>query len=282
MQTIAQLEANALSQPNSIEVNQALAEAYALQGRWEEATEIYQALAVLYPSTASLFTNRIRLGAVALMISSVLIFIADMIQPILSIGNLTSIKSLTAFAGATISPAYLAAQLLFIIAFALYSCSAISIYKLLSYTRDHRPAFWGMVLNVIGIGLSMPLLGINTFVLPLIGRLYLEGETSVLSLYFAMQQNAWQVILHSGNYLVVAGIAIYSWVVWRNRNLSQGELLIYLAGWVGFTLSNNQLSKWSLILIGIMIALGGLGFGRSLWIQASVQFDAGMDRSSHV
>ena len=277
MQSLSQLETSAMKQPNSIEINQALAEAYAKEGRWQEATKTYQTLASLYPSTASLFTNRIRLGASALMISSVLFLIAELFLP--SIAAQTDPEN---FAQSISPPEFLTAQILFILAFALYSCSAISIYKLLSYTRDHRPAFWAMVLSVIGVGLSMPLLGIKAFVLPLIGRLYLDGETSALSLYFAMQQNTWQFMLQSGNYFVIAGITIFSWVIWRNRNLSQSAILIYLAGWIGFAFSNNQLPKLGLILIGLLISLGGVGFGRSLWIQASVQFYPGMDRLSRL
>jgi len=275
MQSLSQLEASAIHQPNSIEVNQALAEAYVKQGRWEEATKVYQTLAMLYPATAALFISRIRLGALALMVSSALFFIAELIHP-----SIVTQADPTDFARAISSPAFLTAQILFLLAFALYSCSSISIYKLLSYTDAHRAAFWAMVLNVIGVGLSMPLLGINTFVLPLIGTLYLEGESSVLALYFAMEQNPWPFLLHFGLYLLVTGIMIFSWVVWRNKNLSRNAILIYLAGWISFALSNNQLPKSGLLFIGILIAIGGIGFSRSLWIQASTQFDPSMDRSS--
>lgn len=77
MQSIAQLEANAVTRPNSIEINQALADAYVKQGRWKEAVEAYQTLISLYPATASLFVNRLRLGAVALGISSILVLLGQ-------------------------------------------------------------------------------------------------------------------------------------------------------------------------------------------------------------
>lgn len=275
MQSLSQLEASAIHQPNSIEINQALAEAYIKQGRWEEATKAYQTLAMLYPATAVLFINRIRLGASALIVSSILFFIAELIHP-----SMVPHAHPTEFAHGISSPDFLRAQILFLLVFALTSCSAISIYKLLSYTADHRPAFWAMVLNVIGVGLSMPLLGINTFVLPLIGRLYLEGESSVMSLYGAMQQNPWPFLLHVGPYLLITGMMISSWVIWRNGNLSRNAILIYLAGWISLVLSNNQLPKSGLLFIGILIAVGGVGFGRSLWMQASAHFDLKMDRSA--
>ena len=70
MQTLAQLESNAIHQPNSVELKQALAERYFEQGRWEEAARAYRVLASLHTSTASLFINRIRLDAAALIIAS--------------------------------------------------------------------------------------------------------------------------------------------------------------------------------------------------------------------
>ena len=275
MQSLSQLERNAITQPNSSEIKQALAEAYAREERWEDAANVYRNLASLYPDTAALFINRIRLGAWALMISSALFFSGELLQPAMD-----STGKLFDFAQAISSSQFLVAQILFLLAFALYSCSAISIYKLLSYTRDHRPAFWAMVLNVIGIGLSMPALGIKAVVLPLIGDLYLGGKTDAMPLYFAMQQNPSRFLLGFGSYLLVAGIAIFAWVIWRNKTLSLASSLVYLSGCVAFALTDNQHLKPTLLLIGMLIFIGGIGLGRSLWVRAQTQFDPNMDRSS--
>ncbi|HJX82010.1 MAG TPA: hypothetical protein VJ248_08265, partial [Candidatus Udaeobacter sp.] len=152
MESIAQLEASVVTRPNSIEINHALADAYIQQGRWKEATETYQTLISLYPATASLFVHRIRLGALALAISSCFILLAQNIQPSL----VDAQRNPSDLSRAITSNAYLIAQILFLIAFPLFSTAAISIYKLLSYSRDHRPAFAAMVFSVIGVGLSMP------------------------------------------------------------------------------------------------------------------------------
>jgi len=275
MQSIAQLEANVATRPNSIETNQALADAYVKQGRWKEASEAYRALISLYPATALLFINRLRLGALALGISSVFILLGQVIQPSL----LDARTSSNDFARALTSNGYLFAQILFLLAFPLFSTAAISIYKLLSYSRDHRPAFWGMVFSVVGVGLSMPALGINAVVLPLSGRLYLDGETGALSIYPAMQDYPWSLILKLGGYLLVIGVAVFSWVIWRNQNLSKWGAALYLAGWILFVVSNNQVSKTGLFSIGFLIALGGIALARAIWIQAALQFTPTTDSS---
>ena len=268
MESISQLEANVVTRPNSIEINHALAEAYVKQGRWKEATATYQTLISLYPATASLFVNRIRLGAAALAISSFFILLAQSVRPPLF--NVQTNPS--DLSRALTSNTFLVAQILFLLAFPLFSTAAISIYKLLSYSRDHRPAFVAMVLSVIGVGLSMPGLGINAVVLPLIGKIYLGGEVSVLSLYLAMQNYPQLLILKLGSYVLVIGIAIFSWVIWRNESLSKWGAMSYLVGWILFVVSNDRLSTAGLFSIGLMIALGGITLARSIWIQAPLQF----------
>ena len=268
MESIAQLEASVVTRPNSIEINHALADAYIQQGRWKEATETYQTLISLYPATASLFVHRIRLGALALAISSCFILLAQNIQPSL----VDAQRNPSDLSRAITSNAYLIAQILFLIAFPLFSTAAISIYKLLSYSRDHRPAFAAMVFSVIGVGLSMPALGINAVVLPLIGKIYLGGETGALSLYLALQDFPQLLILKFGGYLLLIGIAIFSWVICRNEGLSRWGAMIYLVGWILFIISNDHLSTARLISIGLLIAIGGIALARAIWIQAPLQF----------
>ena len=268
MESIAKLEASVMTRPNSIEINHALAEAYIQQGRWKEATETYQTLISLYPATASLFVDRIRLGAAALAISSFFILLAQSIQPFLrNVQTNPSDLSL-----ALTSSAYLFAQILFLLAFPLFSTAAISIYKLLSYSRDHRLAFAAMVFSVIGVGLSMPALGINAVVLPLIGKIYLGGEAGALSLYLALQNYPQLLILKLGGYLLVIGIAVFSWVIWRNEILSKWGAMSYLVGWILFVVLNDRLSTAGLFSSGLMIALGGITLARAIWIQAPLQF----------
>ncbi len=280
MTQLSHLEISAGNQPNSIEIHQTLAEAYASAGRWEEAARAYRLLVTLYPDTGALFINRLRLGASALVLSSLLMLLGAVIHPALSIQAMSSPGELGAFAAAMQSPAYLGAQLLFIVALALYSCSAISIYKLLSYTRDHRPAFWAMVLSVIGVGLSMPVLGIRSFVFPLVAGMALQGRTEVIEIYFSLNEPPVSLILGLGGYLLAAGIALFGWVSLRNSRLSLPSILVFLAGWAGIAAAGNPVSHLGWITLGILIALGGTGLGRSLWIEASTQFDPAMDRST--
>ena len=129
-----------------------------------------------------------------------------------------------------------------------------------------------MVFSVIGVGLSMPALGINAVVLPLIGKIYLGGEAGALSLYLALQDFPQLLILKFGGYLLLIGIAIFCWVIWRNEGLSRWGAMLYLVGWILFIISDDYLSTPGIISIGLLIAMGGIALARTLWLQAPLQF----------
>ncbi len=270
MQSLARLESSAAVYPNSIEIHQALADAYLKEERWEEAAKAYRALLALYPTTALLFVNRIRLGASALALTCALILLAEIIQPPLP----DAASQPAGFAAAVSAGGFLAAQLLLMLALPLWSTAAISIYKLLSYSPDHRPAFWAMVCSVLGVALAMPGMGINAIILPLIGRLHLDGELPTLSLYLALQSGPWPFILRLGSFILLLGILIFAWVIWRNPLFSKLPVSLFLLGWSIFVVSGNQLPQPALIIVGLLIALGGLPFARSIWQQAALQFES--------
>ncbi len=265
MQSINKLELRAENLPNSTEIHHVLAEAYIKEGRWEDAAKTYRKLSSLYPDTAALFINRIRLGAVALIVFSILTLIAVFTQTTLATWSLPQ---------ALASPAYRITQILSMLGLALYSCSAISIYKILSYNHDHRPAFWAMVLSVIGVGLSMPTLGIKTFVYPILGEMLLSGLSDAQVVYSSLNTYPLNLYLGIGAYLIISGIAIFTWVISRNKGLSLSAITIFLIGWVGIAVTQNS------IIFDILTAIGACWLGVSLWKQASVQFDPHMDRTS--
>ncbi len=268
MQSLARLEASAAVRPNSIEIHQALADAYIKEERWEEAAKAYRTLLALYPATALLFINRIRLGASALALACLLILLAQILQPPLP----NAVTHPTEFATAIRTGGFLTAQLLLMLALPLWSTAAISIYKLLSYSSDHRPAFWAMVCSVLGVALAMPGMGINAIILPLIGRLYLDGDLPTLGIYLALQSGPWPLILHLGSFVLLTGILIFAIVIWRNPVFSKIPVSLFLLGWGLFVASGNQLPQPGLWLVGFLIALGGLPLARSIWQQAALQF----------
>lgn len=265
--SLAQLEERARTNPNSVELHLTLALKYLEHQRVDQATGAVKRVAALYPAIAALNVNRIHLGAVALAISSVLFLLAEWLYP----PNLNLAGDLVSVAAAVSSKSFIASQLLFLPLLALLSTAVISIYKLLSTTRDNHLAFWAMVTSLIGIGLFLPAFGIRALILPAAGQLYLQGQVDAFQVYVVAYQQPWAALLQQTVYVLLLGLSLFTLVIWRSGTLPKWAAALYGLGWALFAISGNELSRLGLLAVGLLMAGGGLGLARGLWQQAPLQ-----------
>ena len=276
MQTLSQLEANSINYPNSIELNQALAEAYARDERWQDSVKIYQRVVELYPAIAALNINRIRLGAIALAISSFLFLVSQILDPTRFAFEPYDFVTLPAFA---------VSNILFLPVLTLLSCAAISIYKLLSTSGKNRPAFWAMVSIVIGSGLFLPYFGIKAVILPAAAHLYFQGETGGFDVYAAALQQPIAVVFTLGGYMLFVGLTIFNVAIWESTYLSKWASTLLWIGWSLFIITEGLPFNFVVevlrisnpIIYSILVVIGGMGLGRGLWQQAPLQLAPGTD-----
>jgi hypothetical protein len=275
MQSIAQLEVNSIKYPNSIESNQALAEEYAKQGRWEEATEAYQIVVALYPAIAALNVNRIRLGAIALGISSSLFLISEIVRP-----SMIMVEELIGVAQYMISPALAISNILFLPILILLSYAVISIYKLLSTSNDNQLAFWAMISVILGAGLFLPIFAIQAVVMPAAAQLYITGNTSALNIYDAVLLQPLASLFTLGGYLLLMGLTIFNIAIWGCGYLPKWAITLLWLGWFLFIvmadLPFNFINEilWIYIeptMFALLVAVGGIGLAIGLWQQAPRQ-----------
>ncbi len=268
MQTTTRLEHGLAAKPNSIEIQEALAAVYVEEERWPEAVRVYQSLLALYPATASLFVSRIRLGAAALGLASLLALVSSALRP----GIPPAAADPAGFARAVSSGAFFASWTLLLLAFPLFSTAAISIYKLLSYSEDHRPAFWAMVCSVLGAGFAMAAAGIHSIVHPLAGRLYLAGELDSLNLISALIAPPWSLALASGEVVMGLGILLFSLLLWRSPDFSRLSALAFAAGWLGVLFTGGGLFQQGLLVSGLLQFAGSAALVQQIWVRADLQF----------
>ena len=280
MQSVAQLEENVLTRPNSIEINHALADAYAKEGRWEEATKVYQTVVALYPAIAALNVNRIRFGAIALGISSFLFLVSAILRP--SADRVDTPFSVAEYLN---SPALAVSHILFMPILILLSCAAISIYKLLSTTSKGRLSFWAMVSTIVGVGLFLPFFSIKAVVMSAAAELYLKGNVSAFDVYFAALLQPLAFVFTLGGYLLFVGLTLFNVAVWNSGYLPRWAFTLLWIGWSLFIVTQELpfaffMKELFLIhdlinkpmLIALMIAIGGIGLALGLWQQAALQF----------
>jgi hypothetical protein len=274
MQSIAELETNAIRYPNSIEVNQALAEAYARDERWQDSVKIYQKVVELYPAIAALNVNRIRLGAIALGISSFLFLVSQILRPPSFLHHPYDIVDFL--------PASSISNILFLPVLILLSCAAISIYKLLSVSNSNRPAFWGMVLIVVGAGMYLPLFGLTAVILPAAGDLYAQGETAGFDVYYTLFQQPLASVFTFGGYLLFGGLTIFTVVIWIGGHLYKLASTMLWLGWSLFIVGDelflilgyDLLWWWSFnfLPVALLVTIGGIALALDMWHEALLQF----------
>ncbi len=274
---LEQLEVMALHQPNSIEINQALAEECTKEERWEEAIEAYQTVIALYPAIAALNVNRIRLGAIALGISSLLFLVAEILRPsTIWVDFYYTTPGFTYMS----SPALAVSNMLFLPILILLSCAAISTYKLLSTSSDNRLAFWAMISIIIGAGLFLPIFGINAVVLPAAGQLYsFQGDETGFHVYYAALMQPLAVVFTVGGYLLFLGLAIFNVAIWSSGYLPKWAATLLWIGWslfivgkeLSFSLVDEPHRITNPMLFALLIVIGGIGLARGVWQQAPLQ-----------
>jgi hypothetical protein len=273
---LEQLEVMALHQPNSIEINQALAEECAKEERWEEAIEAYQTVIALYPAIAALNVNRIRLGAIALGISSMLFLIGEIVRP--SIIMTESSIDAAEYMG---SAALASSNILFLPILILLSCAAISIYKLLSTSNNNRLAFWAMVSTIVGAGLFLPIFAIQAVVMPAVAQLYIKAGTAFgVNVYDAALSQPLATVFKMGGYLLFVGLTLFNIAVWNSGYLPKWASTLLWIGWLLFIIVTQGLIfmfmeeiywLFNPMLIALLIAIGGIGLAFGMWQQAPLQ-----------
>ena len=282
---LEQLEVMALHQPNSIEINQALAEECVKEERWEEAIEAYQTVIALYPAIAALNVNRIRLGAISLGISSLLFLISEIVRPLVFFDAIS-------VAEYKISAALAVSNILFLPILILLSCAAISIYKLLSTSNDNRLAFWAMVSIIIGTGLFIPFFAIQAIFLPAAAQQYISGNIFAFNVYDAALSQPFAIVFTLGGYLLFVGLTLFTVAIWGSGFLPKWASTFLWVGWFLFIITTelpfdfiNKMLWFSInpmlfaMLFTLLIALGGVGLSLGLWRQSALQFTPAVDSS---
>ena len=289
MQSFSELErlaVDALKHPNSVYINLALADSYAQERRWEEATEAYQTVVDLYPAIAALNINRIRLGAVALGSSSLLFLTAEILRPSANLAD-------TPFYMAEYlsSPALAIYHILFLPILILLSCATISVYKILSTSGGNRLSFWAMVSIIVGVGLFLPFFSIKAVVMPAAAELYLKGNTSAFDVYFAMLLQPLAFVFTLGGYLLFVGLTMFNVAIWNSGYLPKWASMLLWIGWSLFIVTQELPFPFFMeqlhlihdlinkpILIAMLTAIGGVGLALALWHQAPLQLAPTIDQ----
>jgi hypothetical protein len=211
---------------------------------------------------------RTRLGALALGASALLLAAFPLLRPFFRLDVFDGDATLRAASPALASWPWVIAHLLAMAAFVLLGCGLLALYAALAGAGGEAPALRALVLCLLGIGLVLPALGVETYVLPLLARAYLEGATGVASLVEPIYRGPMTAIMLVGLALLAAGAIGFARGVWRSGTLPR---------WAGVALGLG-LALWCPIFPravrvadGLLIGLGGLWLASRLWYAGGIR-----------
>ena len=117
----------------------------------------------------------------------------------------------------------------------------------LAQRHKERMAFWGLMGALLGTGLPLTTLGVLAYVSPVIGRLYLQGDTHLPHVINEIAMGSSMVMGMPGAFLYVGGCILFSVAVWQSRTIN----------------------KWSGVALALHSLLVAFGFGMPLLLVLS-------------
>ena len=143
----------------------------------------------------------------------------------------------------------------------------LALYLFLAGTPVDRPAFAGLLLILTGTTFFLPFIGIYAFTGPVLGRRYLGGDKTAVTIISESTSITNPTALVFGGtavFLLVLGATLLGAAIWRSRTLPKlpGPLLAF-----GITLSADPLFYYQPI---VWVAGGALVLLSGIWIASRV------------
>jgi hypothetical protein len=209
-------------------------------------------------SLAARNTFRIRLAAVSLAVAGVLFVLYPAIRPF---SDEVSLQGAQAFA----SNAWVVAHMLAMVAFVLVELGLLGLYLALQATAAERPAFWALVVSLLGIGLTLPFYGGEAFGLHAIGQEAVKEQNAALvSLAEVVRSGPGLVMFAAGLLLLAFGAIIAAIAIWRSGALPRWSGVPFA---LGFALYIPQFYGTQPLRVahGVLVAIGCLWIAASMW-----------------
>jgi hypothetical protein len=200
-----------------------------------------------------------RLGALALGSSALLFAAFPLVRPFFRLDVFSPTLAATA-SGPLASPAWVTAHLALLLAFALLPFGVLSVASALADggPRTRR----GTIGALTGVALVMPAVGVETFAMPVIGQLYLDGVAGVAPALARIYRGPMTLVMLAGLLLLSAGAIELAWVAWRSTALPRWGAVVLAAG---LTLWLPLLPRPVRVVDGVLIGLGGMWLALGLW-----------------
>ena len=207
-----------------------------------------------------------RFGSLALGLAALLLTLFPLVRPFFRMNPLEPAETLAGASPVIVSTSWLVAHLLCTLAFILLIYGVIILYAALASSSIERRAFWAMVFGLAGIALILPMLGVETYMMPVLGKLYLAGQSGIFPAIDLIYRGWAVAIFALGLLLLAIGAVMFAVAIWHSRTLPRAAGIIFAAGLVLWFPPFPEAVR---IVDGFVIGVGGVWLAASLWQRES-------------
>jgi len=203
----------------------------------------------------------VRAAAVTLALSSLALAAFPLLRPFFPFDPAKPAETLVVASPAVASPAWLIAHYLALVGFVLLLCALPALYARLAAAGGQARALRATMLTGVGVVLILPTLGIEIYVLPAIGRLFLGGNASIAPAVGMIYLGGATLVMLLGLLLLAVGAILLARAASGSGALPRWAAVAYA---LGLALWCPLLPPPVRIADGLLIGIGGLGLARAL------------------
>jgi len=188
-----------------------------------------------------------------------------MLRPFFPLDPTSPDKTLAVASPAITSASWVASHLLAMLAFVLLPLGLLTLYGHLRAGPLEPRAWRALAWSLAGIALIMPMLGFETHVLPIPGRLYLAGTIGIAPVMSLMYLGPAFVVFLLGLLFFAIGALYFAVAIWQDGALPRWAGVLFA---IGFSLWFPAFPRVIRIIDGFLIGLGGVWLAWSIWREA--------------
>ena len=209
--------------------------------------------------------RRIRLGALVLGLSALLLTVFPLIRPFFPLDVFAPERTLAAASPAFASVPWVLSHFLAMLGFVLLLGGMLALYAFHAGAPAESRAFRGLVWGLAGVALVLPALGVEAYAMPIIGKVYLAGASGLAPVIPLTYRGPMTVVLLLGLLFLAVGVFNFAFAIRRGGQLPAWAGFVFA---IGLALWLPLLPRPVRIADGLLIGLGGIPLAWSMWRKA--------------
>ncbi|HEU0294902.1 MAG TPA: hypothetical protein VFR47_19320 [Anaerolineales bacterium] len=188
----------------------------------------------------------IRSGMIALVGSSLLFVLGIMLR-----GPIPGVAIPASFSLAAASANYVAGWTVILVGFVLQLYGFFGLYRYLTYRAQNVIVLLAFVLRIVGLAFFLPLASFLAVNVPVIAKLYQQGNQEVLTVWEANSAGFGSVLMTALSIAAIIGAILFMIAIWRDGRLPKWTVVLLalsLPLLAGFTFTTELLGAVLLLI----------------------------------